>query len=124
MKNFELYHALVEKSLNTHILCTIEVHQKHYSVKIGSVSFFSSSDMRKFHQRLRCHTISINSSFDWFFTFFTFTMPSQTFEKNNSIRTIFFVISIIKINIIKIYTKNTHFITARCDITRIFIKKE
>ena len=72
MKIFELYHALVVKSLNTHILCTADVHQKHYSVKIGSVPFFSSSDMQKFHQLLRCHTININSSFNWFSVLYFF----------------------------------------------------
>ena len=42
---------------------------------------------------------------------------------NNSIKIIFIKI-IIKINIIKIYVKNTLFITRTYDITRIFIKLE
>ena len=57
------------------------------------------------------------------FTFFKFIVPSQRSDMNNSFKIIFMKISIIKVNIIKIYTKNTHFITWKCDITRIFIKK-
>ena len=49
-------------------------------------------------------------------------MSSQKSGKNNSVRNIFIKI-IIKINIIKIYTKNTHFITTKCNIARILIKK-
>ena len=49
-------------------------------------------------------------------------MPSQKSDKNDSIRIIFIKISI-KINI-KIYTENTHFITTKCDISRIFTKIE
>ena len=55
--------------------------------------------------------------------FFDFAMPIQKSDKNNSIRIIFIKI-IIKISIIKIYTKNTHFITTKFDITKMFIKKE
>ena len=53
------------------------------SVKIGSVSFFTSSDMQQFHHLLGCHTIGINSSFFFFkcFTFFKFNMPSQNSDK-------------------------------------------
>ena len=51
-------------------------------------------------------------------------MPNQKSYKNNSIRIIFPIISIIEINIIKTYTKNTHFITTKCNITKIFIKVE
>ena len=57
------------------------------------------------------------------FTFFKFTMPNKKPDKINNIRTIFIKI-IIKINSVKIYTKNTYFITAKCDNTRIFIRKE
>ena len=39
---------------------------KHYSVKIVSISFFSSSDMQKFHHVLWCLTIGINFSFNFF----------------------------------------------------------
>ena len=49
-------------------------------------------------------------------------MVSQKSDKNNSIRIIFIKI-IVKINIIKIYTKNIHFITTKCEVPRIFIKK-
>ena len=44
-------------------------------------------------------------------------------EMNNSFMTSFIKIKIIKVNIIKICFKNTYFITRKCDITRIFIKK-
>ena len=57
------------------------------------------------------------------FAFFKFNMSSQKSDKNNSIRVIFMKI-IIKINIIKIYINNTHLITRKFDITRIFIKEE
>ena len=65
--------------------------------KIGSISFFSSSDTETFHHLLGFNAIGINSSFII------------------SVRIIF--IKIIEIDIIMIYTKNIHF------ITRIFIKK-
>ena len=42
---------------------TLLMHKKHYSVKIGSISYFSSSDMQKVNHLLGCHTISINSLF-------------------------------------------------------------
>ena len=52
------------------------------------------------------------------FEFFKFNMPSQKSDKNNCIRIIFTKI-IIKINVIKIYIKNTHFISRKCDSKRI-----
>ena len=42
-------------------------------------------------------------------------MLIQKSDINNSIRIIFIKV-IIKIGIIKIYTKNTHFVTTKCDI--------
>ena len=33
----------------------------NYSVKIASISFYSSSDMQKFHHLSGCHAICINS---------------------------------------------------------------
>ena len=43
---------------------------------------------------------------------------------NNSIRIIFIKIMVIfKVNFIKIYNKNTIFISKKCDLTKIFIKK-
>ena len=53
------------------------------SVKIGSISFFSSSDMQKSHHLLGYHTIGImigiNYAFNFFnfFAFFKSNMPSQ-----------------------------------------------
>ena len=40
---------------------------------------------------------------------------------NNNFRIIFIKINIIKINIFKVYNKNTDFITKICDIIRIFL---
>ena len=56
------------------------VNEKHYSVKIGSFSFFSSFTMQKFHNLLGYHTIVISSSLIFFlkhFAFFQFNMPSK-----------------------------------------------
>ena len=41
--------------------CMLLMHWKHYSVKIDSVSFFSSWDMKKSNHFLGCHAIGINS---------------------------------------------------------------
>ena len=49
-------------------------------VKIGFVSFFSSSNMQKLYHLLGCHAIGMNSSLIFFLSalsFFKFTMPSQ-----------------------------------------------
>ena len=102
------------KCPNTFILCTTDAHKKYYSIKIGSFSFFSSSGKHQSHH--------LNG---FCVTFFKFTMPRQKSDMNDSSRVIFIIISIIKVNnIIKIYTKNTHFITRKYDITRAFIKIE
>ena len=99
------------------------IHQKHYSLKIGSYSFFSSSDMQKFHHFLGCRAIGINSSFTSALRFQN-VISKPKLNMNNSFRTIFIIISIIKVNIIKIYIMNTHSITRKYGITRIFIKIE
>ena len=57
------------------------------------------------------------------FVFFKFNVPNQKSDMINSTRIIFVKI-IIKINIIRIYIKNTHFISVKCNITIIFIKIE
>ena len=54
-----------------------------------------------------------------FFAFLKFDMPHQNSDKNNGI---IFIKILIKINIIKIYIKNTHSIKTKYSITRIFIK--
>ena len=41
---------------------TTDAHFFNSPVKIGSIYFFSSSDMQKFHHFLGCHTTAINSS--------------------------------------------------------------
>ena len=49
------------------------IHKKHYSVKIGSISFFSSADMQKYYHLLGFHIIGINSSLNIFSKFFAFS---------------------------------------------------
>ena len=46
-----------------------------------------------------------------YFVLFKFIAPSHKSDMSNSVRIMFIKISIVKVNIIKIYTKNTHFIT-------------
>ena len=76
------------------------------------IFFFSSSDTLKSYHLLGCHATNINFLFNPFLNvfFFRFDIPSQTSDKNNSIRIIFLIISI-KINIIKVCIKNIHSIT-------------
>ena len=50
------------------------------------------------------HWFFTNNFFKWF-SFFKFNMPSQKPDKNNSIRIFFFIITIIRVNIIKIYIR-------------------
>ena len=38
----------------------LPIHWKYYSVKIGSISFFWTSDIEKFQDLLVCHAIGIN----------------------------------------------------------------
>ena len=109
------------KFFNSPMLYTTDAHFYNSSLKIGSIYFFSSSDMYQSHHPLGYHATGINSSlifFFKFFAFFKFNMPSQKSDKNSSIR-INSIKVIIKINIIKIYIKNTYFITRKYYITRI-----
>ena len=121
----ELYQ--VAKCSNTSILYTLKA--------------FLSKNRFHFFFLIFCHA-KIRPSFrmpSYWHLFFTYrffkclafskvTTPSQKSDKNNSIRIIIVIIvlfnSIIKINIIKIYNKNTHFITTKCNITRFSINKE
>ena len=80
------------------------------SVKIGSISFFSSPGTHQCQYFVGCLAKIINS----------FTNS----DMNNCFRIISIRINIPKVNIVKVYTKNTYFITKKYDITRIFIKKE
>ena len=59
-----------------------------------------------------------------FFKCNTSITQSHKSGMGNGFRIVFVKINIIKANIINIYATNTHFITKKCDITRIFIKKE
>ena len=87
--------------------------KKHCSVIIGSWYFSSSSGMQKFYYFWYVTLLKlILGIFFKCFTFFKLDMPSQKLDKNNSTRIIFIKI-IIKVNIIKIYVKNTHFIARK-----------
>ena len=52
--------------VNTSIWYTTDTHFYKSSIKIGSISFFPSSDAQKFHHLLGCHAIDINSSLIYF----------------------------------------------------------
>ena len=55
---------------------------------------------------------------------FKFIVPSHKLYVNVTFRIISINMKINKVNVIKIYTKNTHVITRKWNITRIVIKKE
>ena len=55
-----------EKCFNSPMSYSTDVHFYNPSVKIGSTSFFSSSDMQKFHNISGCQAIGINSSLVFF----------------------------------------------------------
>ena len=81
--------------------------------------------MQKFLRLSGCHATIIRSSFIYFQVLYIFqiNMASQNSDMNNAFRIIFIIVSIIKVHLIKIYTKNTYLITTKCGITRIFIKR-
>ena len=82
--------------------------------------------MHQSHHLVGCHTAGINYlliSFFKCFTLFKSIASSHNSDMNNSLRNIFIKMKIIKINIIKIYTKNTnHFITKKFEVNLIFKK--
>ena len=112
------------KCFNTPILYTtnalLQLFSKH------QIYFFSHLPARKYSTIFQDGTLLgliLHFSFFKCFQFFKFNMPSQKSDDNNdSIRIIFLKTSINKTDIINKYTKNAHFITRKCDITRIFIK--
>ena len=58
-----------------------KTHFYNFSINIGSISFFSSSDMHQFHHLSGYHATGINSllnSFFKFFSFYKFNMPGQS----------------------------------------------
>ena len=60
-ENFELYQVFMHDFLQQNVsVLPYCIHQKHYSVKIGSIPFFSCSDMHKFHYILGCRAIDFN----------------------------------------------------------------
>ena len=54
------------KCFNTPILYTTDTHFYNFLINVGSISFFSSSDMHQSHHLLRCHAIGISSSHNSF----------------------------------------------------------
>ena len=60
------------KCFYNNILHTTDARFYISSVKIGSISFFSSSDKRQFHHLFGCQAIGINSVFNFFFQWFSF----------------------------------------------------
>ena len=60
------------KYFSTPILYTTDTHFYGCSINIGSISFFSSSDMHQFHHLLGCHGTAINSSLNSFLSSFRF----------------------------------------------------
>ena len=50
------------KCFNTPILYTTDTHFYKPSIKIGSISFFLSSEEQKFRHLLGCHALGIRSS--------------------------------------------------------------
>ena len=49
------------KCFNTSILCDANPNFYNYSINIGSIYFFSSSDMNQSHNLIECHATGINS---------------------------------------------------------------
>ena len=54
------------KCFNTPHLYTTNPDFYHSSIKIGSTSFFSSSDMHQSYNLFECHTTATNSSLKFF----------------------------------------------------------
>ena len=98
---------------------------EHFILK-NSSQFLPSSATQQSNHLDGCHATDINFCLTFFhcFTLFKSITPSLKSNMNNSCRIIPIKINIIKVNIINIYTKNTHFMTEKCDITRIFINKD
>ena len=62
---FELIHVSIFQEancFNTLNLYTTDILYYNSSINIGSISFFSCSDMHQSHYLLGCHALSINSS--------------------------------------------------------------
>ena len=90
-KIFELYQVFEPKCSSTSILYTL----KHYSVKIGSISFFWSSGKQKFHHLLGCYAIVINSPLIFFSN--TLRFLNLLCEAKSLIRTIVSGLSLSKL---------------------------
>ena len=119
-----MFQYLKRQNVSIPPFCILPTYFYNSSINNKSISFFSSSDTHQSYHLLGCHTTGINSSFIFFefLAFIKFSMPSQKSDMNNSIRIIFIKIFIAKVNAIKIYLKNTHFITIKYNINKIFIK--
>ena len=73
-----------------------------------------------------CHVTGINSSLSSFLSALRFSnlVCEAKSDMSNSTRIIFIKISIVKVNPIKTYIKNTYFIKTKCNTTKIFFKIE
>ena len=108
--------------------CANFYHFPTLSVKIGSISSYWSSRKHQSQHHAGCLYTGISSlliSLLNISRIFKFIMPSHKSGINNGFKIIFLkLIIVIKVCFIKIYSKNTHFISGKCDFTNIFIKKE
>ena len=68
---FQYYVVLIWQ--NVSILYTTDTHFDNSSVKIGPITFSSSSDKQRFHHLLGCHVIGINSSLPIFLSALRFS---------------------------------------------------
>ena len=92
-------------------ICILPTHVYNYSINIGSIFLiFWHTPSPPSVGMSRCRHLFAYIFSKWF-AFSKFSMPSQKYDMNNGIRIIFIKIIIIKINAIKIYIKNTNFIT-------------
>ena len=96
------------------------------STKNGFISFFLSYGIHQSHHLVGCHATGMPRFVSCIiFTYFaSFISITPSYNLNKSFRINLIEIIIIRVKIIRIYTKNTHFITRKCDITRIFVKKD
>ena len=101
------------KCFNISMLSTTDAYFYNLPVKIGSISFFSSSDTLNIHNFLRCYAIDINSSFNLFLSALRF---SNLLCQEKSL--IWTMVS----GSFKISFKNTHFITKNATLLESSLK--
>ena len=102
---------------------TITATHSFSPVKNSLSSFFYLLASNSSHHLERFHAAGIDSLLLSSSVLFKSITLNHKTDMNNSFRIIFIKISIIKVNIINIYTNKTYFITIKSDITRFFTKK-